>query len=77
MLAFVFVAVAILIVRSTAGYVNGGVILDQQAYPDRPDRFYSPRNWIPHLVLGMGFVILGIALKFMWDVRHPKTPSRD
>ena len=77
MLSFIFVLVATLIVWSMAAYANGGINLDLLAYPDRPDNFFSPIIWVPQYLLGIGFVILGIALKFMWDVRHPKTPNRD
>ena len=77
MLSFVFVLGAMLIVWSMAAYVNEGVNLHQLAYPDRHDNFFSPKAWLPQFVLGMGFVVLGIALKFMWDVRHPKTPNRN
>ena len=77
MLTFVFVIVAILIVWSMAGYVNGGVNLNRLAYPDNQDLFFAPKTWLPQFVIGIGFVILCIALKFMWDVRHPKTHNRD
>ena len=77
MLSFVFVLVAMLNVWSMAAYVSGGVNLNQLAFPDSRDNFFAPRPWLPHFVLGIGFVILGIALKFMWDVRHPKTDNRD
>ena len=77
MLSFIFVLVAMLIVWSMAAYVNGGVYLNQLAYPDTDGNFFAPKTWLPQFVLGIGFVILGIALKFMWDVRHPKTDNRD
>jgi hypothetical protein len=77
MLTFVFVIVAILIVWSMAASVNGGVNLNRLAYPDSHDLFFAPKTWLPQFVIGIGFVILCIALRFMWDVRHPKTPNRD
>jgi len=77
MLSFIFVLVAMLIVWSMAAYVNGGIHLNQLAYPDTDGNFFAPKTWLPQIVLGIGFVILGIALKFMWDVRHPKATNRD
>jgi hypothetical protein len=77
MSTFVFVIVSHLIVWSMAAYVNGGVNLNRLAFPESQDSLFSPRLWLPYLVLGVGFVVLFIALKFMWDVRYPKTPSRD
>jgi hypothetical protein len=72
MLTFVFVIVSLLIVWSLAAYVNGGVNLNRLAFPESQNRLFSPGLWLPYLVLGVGFVVLFIALKFMWDVRHPK-----
>ncbi len=77
MLTLVFVIVAILIVWSTAAYVNGAVNLEQLANPETRDNFFAPRTWLPEFVLGIGIVILCIALKFMWDVRHQETRIRD
>ena len=76
MLTFVFVIVAVLIIWSMAGYVSGGIELNRLAYPDNVDRFFAPRAWITPLTIGIGIVILLVALKFMWDVRHPKTSNR-
>ena len=76
MLTFVFVIVAMLIVWSMAGYVSGGVTLNGQAYPDNDGLFFAPKTWLAPLVVGIGIVILIVALKFMWDVRHPKTSDR-
>jgi hypothetical protein len=73
MLTFVFAIVATLILWSMAGYVSGGVMLNGQAYPDNVDLFFAPKTWLAPLVVGIGIVILFVALKFMWDVRHPKT----
>ena len=77
MLTFVFVIVAALIAWSIAAYTNGGVNLSSLAFPDNTDHFFTPKSWVPPFVLGIGLVIICIALKFMWDVRHPKTPNRD
>ena len=77
MLTFVFVVVAILIVWSIAAYVSGGVNLDRLAHPDGQDLFFAPQTWLPQFVIGIGLVILCVALRFMWDVRHPKTSNRD
>jgi hypothetical protein len=77
MLTFVFVIVAILLVWSMAAYVSGGVDLNGLAYPDGHDLFFAPKTWLPQFVIGIGFVVLCIALRFMWDVRHPKTPKPD
>ena len=77
MLTFVFVLVSLLMVWSMAAYTNGGINLNRLAFPDSHGNFFSPKPWLPGFVLGIGIVVLGIALKFMWDVRHPKTPNRD
>ena len=77
MLTFVCVIVATLIVWSMAAYTNGGVNLNLLAFPDSHDHFFAPKAWLPQFVVCIGLVILCIALKFMWDVRHPKTPNRD
>ena len=77
LLSFVFLIVATLLVWSMASLVNGGVRLNQLAYPDIRGSFFASQLWLPQVVLGVGIVVLGIALKFMWDVRHPKTTDRD
>ncbi len=76
MLTFVFVIVAVLIVWSMAGYVSGGIALNRLAYPDNVDRFFAPRAWLAPFTIGIGIVILLVALKFMSDVRHPKASNR-
>ena len=76
MLTFVFVILAMFIGWSMAGYANGGVLLNQLAFPDSGGRFLGPKNWIAPLVLGMNMVIVLVALKFMWDIRHSKTSNR-
>jgi len=76
MLTFVFVIVAMLVGWSMAGYVNGGVSLNGLAFPDGVGRFFAPRIWLAPLVIGINMVIVLVALKFMWDIRHPKTSSR-
>lgn len=77
MLTFVFVIVALFIIWGMAAYVNGGVRLSQQAFPDTDVRFFATRSWLAPFVFGVGIVILLVALKFMWDVRHPKISDRD
>lgn len=77
MLTIVFVIVGMLIIWSMAGHVRGGVLLNQQAYPESAGSFFTPKAWLPQFVIGIGIVILSIALKFMWDVRHQEIRDRD
>jgi len=72
MLTFVFVNVAVLLVWSVAAYTNGAINLNQLAFPDSQGGVYSPKSWLPLFLLAIGLVIIGLGLKFMWDVRHPK-----
>lgn len=76
MLTFVFVIVASVIVWSMAAYVSGGVALNRLAYPENADQFFAPKSWLAPLTIGIGIVVLIVALKFMWDVRHPKSSNR-
>ena len=76
MLTFVFVIVALFVVWSMAAYVDGGVFLNSQAYPDKVGDFFAPKTWNTTLMFGVGVIIISVALKFMWDVRHPKTSNR-
>ena len=73
MSTIVFVAVAALLAWSLAAYVNGGVRLSSLAFPDSEGGIYSPKNWLPEFVLAIGILVIALALKFMWDVRHGKT----
>ena len=77
MLSFVYLIVATFLVWSMASLVFGGVRLNQLAFPDSRDSFFATPLWLPQIVIGVGVVVLGIALNFMWDVRHPKTTDRD
>ena len=76
MLTFVFVIVAMLTGWSMAGYADGGTSLNRLAFPDSVGRFFAPKNWIAPLIIGINMVIVLVALKFMWDIRHPKTSNR-
>ena len=76
MLTFVFVIIAMFIGWGMAAYINGGVVLNLLAFPDSGGRFFGPKNWIAPLTLGMNMVIILVPLKFMWDIRHPKTSNR-
>ena len=75
MLTFVFVIVAMFIGWSMAAYANGGILLNRLAFPDSVGRFFDPKNWLAPLIIGINMVIILVALKFMWDIRHPKTSN--
>jgi hypothetical protein len=74
-LTTMFIMVSILLVWSVAGYLNEGVWLYQLAYPDNVENFFAPKSWLTPLTVILGFLFLAMALKLMWDVRHPK-PSK-
>jgi hypothetical protein len=76
MLTFVFVIVAMFTGWGMAAYVNGGMLLNQLAFPDSGDRFFGPKNWIAPFLFGMNIVVVLVPLKFMWDIRHSKKSNR-
>ena len=76
MSTIVIVVVATLLAWSMAAYVNGGVRLSNLAFPESEGGVYSPKVWLPEFVLAVCILVIALALKFMWDVRHPKTSDR-
>lgn len=76
MSTIVFVAVSILLAWSMAAYVNGGVRLSNLAFSDSEGGVYAPKVWLPEFVLAICVLVIVLALKFMWDVRHPKNSDR-
>jgi hypothetical protein len=72
---FLFLLVSILNSWSIAAYASGGVRLSQLAYPDNPNHFFSPGSWIAPMMSIACLLIIVMALKFMWDVRHTKTTN--
>ena len=74
-LTTMFIMVSILLVWSVAGYLNEGVWLYQLAYPDNVENFLAPKTWLTPLTVILGLLFLAMALKLMWDVRHPE-PSK-
>jgi len=72
---FLFLMVSIFNGWAIAAYANDGVRLSLLAYPDIPTHFFRPGSWIAPLVGIVCLLIIVMALKFMWDVRHAKTAN--
>lgn len=68
-----FLLVSIFNSWAIAAYANGGVRLNRLAHPDNATHFFFPGSWIAPLVGIACLLVIVMALKFMWDVRHAKT----
>lgn len=72
-----FLLISIFNSWTIAAYASGGARLSQLASPDDPNQFFRPGPWVAPLIGIACLLIVVMALKFMWDVRHPKTKSSD
>ena len=73
-LTSLFLLVSIFKIWAVSAYVNGGVRLNQLAYPDAIANLFAPGSWLDPLMGIVGLLVIVMALKIMWDVR-PTTVS--
>ena len=52
-----------------------GPVMVQQGRTDNVGRFFAPKFWLAPLIIGIDMVIVLVALKFMWDIRHAKASN--
>ena len=76
-LTTLFVIVASLAGFSVAAYTNAGTDMIIRAFPESRGGLLGPRLWLTPVVMMVNVFTVIMCLKFMWDVRHPKTPNRD
>ena len=72
---FLFLLVSIFNSWAIAAYASGGVKLSLLAYPEIQTHIFRPGSWIAPLIGIACLLIIVMALKFMLDVRHAKSPN--
>ena len=59
---------------SEVGFFAGGIQSTLEVFDINPSRALMPLHpSMPLYLAGIDFLILAACLKFMWDIRHPKT----
>ena len=77
LLTALFVIVASLVGFSVAAYTNAGTEMIIRAFPESRGGLLGPRLWLTPLVMMVNVFTVTMCLKFMWDIRHPKTSNPD
>ena len=75
-LTALFVIVASLVGFSVAAYTNAGTEMIIRAFPESRGELLAPKPWLTPVIMMVNVFTVTVCLKFMWDVRHPKTSNR-
>ena len=68
-----FIVFALFFGYGAVGYLRRGLLMADELRTINPGEFFGVAPWLVFLAAGLCFAGILASLRFMWDIRHPKT----
>ena len=68
-----FIVSALFYGYGAVGYLRRALLMVDELRTMNPGEYYGVTPWLVFLIAGLCFAGILASLRFMWDIRHPKT----